>query len=239
MDDLWGEDVPETATKMVQIAVSQLRKVLQEGTIRTSPPGYVVVVGTERLDLERFERLRSAGQALLEAGEASAAAERLREALALWRGPALEEFTEPFARIEAARLEELRLSCLEARIDAELGVGPPRRPRRRARGPRRAAPAPRTTPAPAAARPLPGGPPARRPRSVRRLSARARRDARDRAVGGGEGARTPDPQPGPHARPCCASCPAAHRHAPARGAVRLERRRLDRLPGDRRRTSST
>ena len=123
VDDLWGEDVPETATKMVQIAVSQLRKVLPEGTIRTSPPGYVVVVGAERLDLERFERLRSAGQALLEAGEASAAAERLREALALWRGPALEEFAEPFARIEAARLEELRLSCLEARIDAELASG--------------------------------------------------------------------------------------------------------------------
>ena len=123
VDDLWGDDVPGTAPKMVQIAVSQLRKVLPEGTIRTSPPGYALVTDDDAVDVARFDRLRAEGQALLERGEAERAAERLREALGLWRGPALGEFVEPFARHEAGRLEELRLTGLETRIDADLACG--------------------------------------------------------------------------------------------------------------------
>jgi DNA-binding SARP family transcriptional activator len=71
----------------------------------------------------RFERLREQGRAALAVGSAARAAVHLRAALALWRGPALAEFDEPFAAIEAARLEELQLACVEDRIDAELALG--------------------------------------------------------------------------------------------------------------------
>ena len=74
----------------------------------------------EQLDLDRFERLvEEAGDA-----EPQAAAELLREALALWRGPALADFAyESFAQAAIARLEELRLLALERRIDADLALG--------------------------------------------------------------------------------------------------------------------
>src|SRR3954469_16726340 len=72
VDDLWGEDVPESAVKMVHIYVSQLRKVLPEGTLCTRSPGYAVEVAPEALDLARFERLRTEGRAALEAGAAAA-----------------------------------------------------------------------------------------------------------------------------------------------------------------------
>jgi DNA-binding SARP family transcriptional activator len=109
LEDLWGEEQPQTAVKMIHVAVSQLRKVLPPDVLQTRPPGYVLQLGDAETDLGRFERLRSEG--------------RLREALGLWRGPALAEFTEPFARRECARLEGLRLECLEDRIDADLTRG--------------------------------------------------------------------------------------------------------------------
>ena len=123
VDDLWGEDVPETAAKMVQIAVSRLRKVLPEGVLVTRPPGYALEVEPEALDLERFNRLRVEARAALAADDPAAAARLGREALALWRGPALEEFPEPFAEAEGGHLEELRLTCLADRIEADLAQG--------------------------------------------------------------------------------------------------------------------
>ena len=123
VDDLWGADVPSTAVKMVQIQVSRLRKVLPGGTLVTRAPGYAVQIEPEALDLVRFERLREQGWAALVRGSAEEAADHLREALALWRGPALAEFDEPFAAIESRRLEELRLACLEDRIKADLVLG--------------------------------------------------------------------------------------------------------------------
>src|SRR5262245_32260977 len=123
VDDLWGEDVPETAVKMVHIYVSQLRKVLPAGVLVTRSPGYALEVEAGSLDLSRFDALRDRGRAELAAGAAAAAAATLEEALALWRGPALAEFSEPFAVAEAARLEDLRLACLEDRIDADLAAG--------------------------------------------------------------------------------------------------------------------
>src|SRR5919198_2788333 len=121
VDELWGDDVPETAQKMVQIYVSQLRKLLPEGVLRTRPPGYALDLAREQLDLDRFERLVADGRAALADGDAVLAAERLAEADAIWRGPALAEFaSEPFARPEGARLEELRLAALEERLDADL-----------------------------------------------------------------------------------------------------------------------
>jgi DNA-binding SARP family transcriptional activator/pimeloyl-ACP methyl ester carboxylesterase len=123
VDDLWGEDVPESAQKMVQIYVSQLRKVLPDGILQTRPPGYALAVDLDSIDAVRFERLRREGEAAHAAGNVELAADRFREALALWRGAPLAELSESFARTEAARLEELYLACVEARIDAELDLG--------------------------------------------------------------------------------------------------------------------
>jgi DNA-binding SARP family transcriptional activator/pimeloyl-ACP methyl ester carboxylesterase len=123
VDDLWGEDVPETAQKMVQIHVSQLRKALPEPRLRTRAPGYVLEVGADELDLARFERLVADGRRALSDGDAEQAAELLRKGLALWRGPALAELSEPFARHESARLEEVRVDALESRLEADLAVG--------------------------------------------------------------------------------------------------------------------
>jgi DNA-binding SARP family transcriptional activator len=123
IEDLWGEDPPETAAKMVQIHVSQLRKVLPSGVLVTRPGGYALAVDPASIDLVRFERLRDAGRSAFAAGDASTAGRLLGEALALWRGEALAEFSEPFAVLEAARLAQLRLDCAEDRIDAELALG--------------------------------------------------------------------------------------------------------------------
>src|SRR5687768_14595606 len=123
VDDLWGEDVPETAVKMVQIAVSRLRKVLPPDVLVTRAPGYALVVEPESIDLVRFTRLRGEARAALADGDPALAVERCRAALDLFRGPPLAEFPEPFAEAEASHLEELRLTCLADRIEAELALG--------------------------------------------------------------------------------------------------------------------
>jgi DNA-binding SARP family transcriptional activator len=118
---LWGESPPKTATTSLQNLVSQLRKLLGADAVATKPPGYVLRVEPDRFDLARFERLCA------EAKQADDPAERaklLREALALWRGPALADLAfETFAQGEIRRLEELRLEALEGRIDADLEAG--------------------------------------------------------------------------------------------------------------------
>ena len=123
VDELWGEDAPASARKMVQINVSHLRKVLPPGVLRTDAAGYCLRIDPDTLDLGRFERLAGEGRAALATGDHGAAADRLAEALALWRGPALAEFGEAFAEREGARLEALRLAALEDRVEADLALG--------------------------------------------------------------------------------------------------------------------
>jgi DNA-binding SARP family transcriptional activator len=125
VDDLWGDDLPDSAVKMIQIYVSGLRKALPSGRLHTRAPGYCLELGPDDdLDLHRLERLAAAGRAAHAQGDPERASERLRAALALWRGPALAEFaSEPFARVEGARLEELQVAALEDRIDADLARG--------------------------------------------------------------------------------------------------------------------
>ncbi len=123
IDDLWGDNAPETAVKMVQIYVSQLRKVLPSERLVTRRPGYMLVVEPGELDLERLDQLLTSGREALALRRPEEAGEAFGEALALWRGPALAEFDEPFAAHETARLEELRLSCLEGRVEADLALG--------------------------------------------------------------------------------------------------------------------
>src|SRR6266508_4193000 len=124
VDELWGEDVPESAQKMVQIYISKLRKVLAPGMLHTRPPGYALVLEPDQLDLNRFETVVARARAALDEGRASHAADWFREALSLWRGPALAEFAaEPFAQPEGARLEDLRIVAVEERIEADLALG--------------------------------------------------------------------------------------------------------------------
>jgi YVTN family beta-propeller protein len=124
IEELWGEQAPGKAAKSVQVYVSQLRKVLGDGRLETRARGYALQIDPGALDAERFQRLLDKGREALGAGESERAAEMLRQALALWRGPALVDVAyEPFAQGEIARLEELRLVAIEERIDADLALG--------------------------------------------------------------------------------------------------------------------
>ena len=123
VEALWPGDPPETAAHAVQVYVSQLRKALGP-VIATRAPGYELELAPERVDLHRFARLTQDGRAALDGGDPVSAEGALREALALWRGPALADFLyEPFAQTEIARLEELRTVTLEERIEADLALG--------------------------------------------------------------------------------------------------------------------
>src|SRR4051794_8981194 len=122
VDALWGERPPETATKALQVHVSQLRKA--QLAIETRSPGYALRVEPDALDAARFERLARDGAAALAAGEAERASALLSEGLALWRGPPLADLAyASFAQPEIARLEELRLDALEERVEADLALG--------------------------------------------------------------------------------------------------------------------
>ena len=123
VEALWPGDPPETAAHAVQVYVSQLRKALGP-VIATRAPGYVLELKPEQVDTHRFARLAQEGRVALEGGDAASAEVALREALALWRGPALADFLyEPFAQAQIARLEELRTVVVEERIDADLALG--------------------------------------------------------------------------------------------------------------------
>jgi DNA-binding SARP family transcriptional activator/tetratricopeptide (TPR) repeat protein len=119
--DLWGEDSPRSAANSLQAAISRLRRVLPPGRLITRAPGYVLCVFPEELDVSQFEELVTEGREALTAGAAEQAASTLRQALSLWQGPALADFRyEPFAQAEIVRLEELHLTCLEERFEADL-----------------------------------------------------------------------------------------------------------------------
>ena len=87
IDDLWGDEAPETAVTSVQVYVSRLRKLLPDGSLVTRAPGYLLEVEPEAVDLIRFERLVEEGRSALAAGAPDRAADTIREAIALWRGP--------------------------------------------------------------------------------------------------------------------------------------------------------
>jgi DNA-binding SARP family transcriptional activator/streptogramin lyase len=121
VDQLWGERPPKTAVGALQNLVSEVRKALDTSVVRTHAAGYSLGVERESVDIHRFERL------VAQAGDEESAkgrAQRLREALALWRGPPLLEFAgEPFAQVEIARLHELRIVAREELAEAELELG--------------------------------------------------------------------------------------------------------------------
>ena len=120
LDDLWSGEPPPTAEAVVQNAIARLRRVLGRETIETRAPGYVLHVDPGAIDARRFERLVRDARPLPPA-ERSAA---LRDALALWRGPPFADLAfESFLQDEIARLDELRLTALEDRLEAEIELG--------------------------------------------------------------------------------------------------------------------
>ncbi len=127
-DELWPGLPAERAAANLQVRMSELRRALravgQDQRLVTRPPGYLLRAETEEVDASRFEALLARGRRALTSGDAHLAIDHLREALALWRGPALAALADvPFARPEAARLDETRLEALELRIEAELTCG--------------------------------------------------------------------------------------------------------------------
>ena len=124
VEDLWAGAAPTNPRKAVQVYVSRLRKTLGVDVLETRAQGYVLRVEEGELDAWRFEQLAAQGRHALAAGDPTRAATGLRHALTLWRGPALADVMyEPFAQAEAARLEELRLCCVEAKVEADLALG--------------------------------------------------------------------------------------------------------------------
>ena len=121
VDDLWGDDVPESAAKMVQVYVSHLRKALPAGVLHHAAARLLSRPTRRRVDLTLHE-LRGEGPGGARGGRRRAASARLREALDLWRGRRSRSSREPFAKVEGAHLEELRLTCLEERLEAELAL---------------------------------------------------------------------------------------------------------------------
>jgi DNA-binding SARP family transcriptional activator/tetratricopeptide (TPR) repeat protein len=110
IDALWEEEAPETGRKALQVYVSQLRKAVGRDRLLTKAPGYLLRVEPGELDLERFRELVDSGH--------------LDTALSLWRGPPLSDFAyHRFAQTDITRLEELRLSCLEQRLEGDLAEG--------------------------------------------------------------------------------------------------------------------
>ena len=124
VDGLWGESPPASAVQSLQVYIHGLRRAVGAERIETAGRGYRAAVSEDELDLDRFERGLERGRAALEAGRAEDATDELRQAMALWRGSALADLPEESRRAaEADRLDELRLTALELRYDAELASG--------------------------------------------------------------------------------------------------------------------
>jgi DNA-binding SARP family transcriptional activator/DNA-binding beta-propeller fold protein YncE len=127
IDELWGEAPPATAAQALNVYISQLRKTLArdgDDVIVTRSPGYALELDSNSVDLTRFEGLTAEAREQAQAGCLEQATRLYREALALWRGPALAgvEF-ESFGRHDVERLAEARVAALIDCIDCELALG--------------------------------------------------------------------------------------------------------------------
>jgi DNA-binding SARP family transcriptional activator len=126
VEELWDGDPPGTALHTLQGYIYRLRRALgpEAWRLQTRSPGYQVKVSAGELDAQRFQDLAAEGRRALVRGEPPAAADLLAAALAVWRGPVLADLAEVAAlEPERARLEALRLTTLEDRVEAELALG--------------------------------------------------------------------------------------------------------------------
>ena len=125
VDDVWGDAAPTTAVRTLHSHVNRLRTVLGRDhpwALETVAGGYQMVLRREDLDAWVFEDLLSSSEE--EGVEPTGVAERLREALQLWRGPAYGEFLGTgFADAESTRLEAMRELAIEDRVEADLAAG--------------------------------------------------------------------------------------------------------------------
>ncbi|MFD5703924.1 AfsR/SARP family transcriptional regulator, partial [Streptomyces lasiicapitis] len=121
-DGLYGEQPPAGATNALQSQVSRLRKRLGVD-IETTATGYRLAVSPDDIDAHLFERLAREGRLALSSGDHPRAAALLKEALGLWRGPALADLPGAHAHAPVTRLDELRLAALQDRVDADLATG--------------------------------------------------------------------------------------------------------------------
>src|SRR5436190_17854219 len=134
-DELWGDDPPERAAKNIQVQISRLRRALEAeqrpdgsngaaSSIITRPHSYLIRVEPGHLDLHRFKRLLEEGTEALVAEAPLVAEAKLLEALELWRGPPLADFSfDSFAQAAIARMEELHLGAIELLFTAQLELG--------------------------------------------------------------------------------------------------------------------
>ena len=121
VDELWEGAGPKQAKHAVHVVASRLRAAVGQGVVVSEGGGYAMRLPSGALDADRFEERLQRGREGLAKGKPQEAAEVLREALGLWRGPALADIRdEGFAQPEIARLDALRLTCLEERVDADL-----------------------------------------------------------------------------------------------------------------------
>ena len=124
IDALWGERPPPSAAASLDTYLYRLRKLLGHDRLRREGPGYLLRVEAGELDVERFERLVANAGRAAKAGERGAVIGMLTEALGLWRGPAwLDLLDDPPAASEARRLDEMRISALESRVEAKIEIG--------------------------------------------------------------------------------------------------------------------
>ncbi|MFC7615787.1 BTAD domain-containing putative transcriptional regulator [Actinokineospora soli] len=127
VDTLWDDRPPGTARTQVQICVSRLRKSLSDAgvdaPITTRPPGYLMRVDLDLVDVHLFTRQVVRARELARADQAAEAAALLRSAVGLWRGPCLSGLANRGLRTRALRLDEERLAAVEACLDLELGLG--------------------------------------------------------------------------------------------------------------------
>jgi DNA-binding SARP family transcriptional activator/tetratricopeptide (TPR) repeat protein len=127
IDAIWPGDPPPTARTQVQICVSWLRRELAQigcnEAIITRVPGYVLQVANGQLDSQVLAQLTAKAARLARDGELGEAAEALRQALALWRGPALSGVGSELLAAKGTQLDETRLTTLESYLDLELTLG--------------------------------------------------------------------------------------------------------------------
>src|SRR3954451_5222891 len=125
IDGLWGEEAPSRSTNALQRQVSTLRRVLgSPERVQRRGTGYVLVVERAAVDIFRFEELATRGREAMRAGEVDRARNLLDQALSLWRGAALSDFSyDEFAQPSITRLAEARVVATELRIDADLALG--------------------------------------------------------------------------------------------------------------------
>src|SRR5262245_5811938 len=125
IEDVWGDEAPETARNILQTYVANLRKALRDDRLQGRPPGYILTVDTSELDAAHFDALVAAAKKSLPV-DPNVAIATFEDALSLWRGPALADLHEHSSLLaEAARLDELRLDAQEDRIEGLLATGAP------------------------------------------------------------------------------------------------------------------